>query len=525
MITIQSKVGEFSTIFAPQSDNTQMILDIFDALTTIFGFGVSGIFNIVEKDIAKVASNIVSSRRGSISSISSGRSGSSVSSGSSGSSVGSSNSGSSYHTADDNPTWWKGKEVDRTTNFQTRELGFDAHGYAYDMSYQLLAITAGWTRDNAPKVHDKLEAQNSLSSALGDLFTGWKDLEVSYLKSVFSGDASSQSDLQTLIENGKMNFMPNHLDQDAMAKELESVLYGQLMPTAWKTASDGVGAHPFILKTDISCDNRAARIPEFYDYGIMSDVDSAKTRVCWREKLVFLVNANEWNFFSQVHFTPLPGADSITLSGDKWGNITLEDIVSSAITGYEGRGNSQNGYKSPGMDDIVNDPEAGKYGKRVRYPGFFNIPVCESLGQAKAAIVANHHANSPYWPCADPPNFNEKGTKIHVNKGYITINEDKVVCDSYKIPDPGYGETLSATFYGRFDGSNTADTTVQAKCKVTATWPKSFGDIYYGEDNCVYDSESKPINDKDGNHACCNESDDLTEKVSNPYMVGAQCQH
>lgn len=144
----------------------------------------------------------------------------------------------------------------------------------------------------------------------------------------------------------------------------------------------------------------------------MSDEDSARTRVCWRGNLAFLLNAHEWDFFNQIHFTALPGADKSTLSGGSWGDITLDDIISSAITGYEGRGMNQNGYKAPDMDEILKDPNAGEYGKRVRYPGFFNIPVCESLGQAKAAISANHKANSPYWPCADPPNFNQKGTTV-----------------------------------------------------------------------------------------------------------------
>lgn len=54
-------------------------------------------------------------------------------------------------------------------------------------------------------------------------------------------------DLESLIEDGKMNFMPNKLDEAQMAADLQSVLYGQLMPTAWKTASKNAGAHPIIL--------------------------------------------------------------------------------------------------------------------------------------------------------------------------------------------------------------------------------------------------------------------------------------
>lgn len=92
------------------------------------------------------------------------------------------------------------------------------------------------------------------------------------------------------------------------------------------------------------------------------------------------------------------------------------------------------------------------------------------------------------------------------------------------IPDPGHGDTLSATFYGRLDGSNTADTTVKPGCKLTATWSKSFQDIYYGEDNCLYDGDSQSLKGEDGNPLCCEEQD-IDEEIANPYLVGTECQH
>lgn len=72
-------------------------------------------------------------------------------------------------------------------------------------------------------------------------------MEAGYLENIFSGEESSLQNLQDLIGDGKMNYMPSTLNQNAMAKEVVSVLYGQLMPTAWKAASNGAGAHPFVL--------------------------------------------------------------------------------------------------------------------------------------------------------------------------------------------------------------------------------------------------------------------------------------
>jgi hypothetical protein len=146
---------------------------------------------------------------------------------------------------------------------------------------------------------------------------------------------------------------------------------------------------------------------------LLFDDDSAKTRVCYNEKLVFILHAKEWNGLSNVKFTPLPGADRSTLSGGKWGNITIDDIVTSAITGYEDEnlGNHSNGYKTPDMQKLMEDPNVLDI-DLVRYPGFFNIPVCESVEQAKENIKANHMPDSPYWPCSEPAAFNKKGTTI-----------------------------------------------------------------------------------------------------------------
>lgn len=46
MLEIQGKIGKFSEIFAPQSDDTKIILAIFDALTTMMGFSVSAFFSV-----------------------------------------------------------------------------------------------------------------------------------------------------------------------------------------------------------------------------------------------------------------------------------------------------------------------------------------------------------------------------------------------------------------------------------------------------------------------------------------------
>ncbi|KAJ5173773.1 uncharacterized protein N7500_001704 [Penicillium coprophilum] len=86
-------------------------------------------------------------------------------------------------------------------------------------------ITVAYTRNNAPR------AQNSLSSAVGDILVSWKDIESNYLKNIFPDENSSLGNLTFLIEDSKMNFVPNTLDATIMVAEVQYLLNGQLMPT------------------------------------------------------------------------------------------------------------------------------------------------------------------------------------------------------------------------------------------------------------------------------------------------------
>ena len=48
----------------------------------------------------------------------------------------------------------------------------------------------------------------------------------------------------------------------------------------------------------------------------------------------------------------------------------------------------------------------------------------------------------------------------------------------------------SARIHGRFSG-NTNAAEEYSGCFIDATWDASFGDIYYGDDNCIYDARGK----------------------------------
>jgi hypothetical protein len=44
------------------------------------------------------------------------------------------------------------------------------------------------------------------------------------------------------------------------------------------------------------------------------------------------------------------------------------------------------------------------------------------------------------------------------------------------------------TIYAKFDSDDLLNAKVKAGCKLEAKWPKDYGAIYFGENNCLYDS-------------------------------------
>lgn len=47
--------------------------------------------------------------------------------------------------------------------------------------------------------------------------------------------------------------------------------------------------------------------------------------------------------------------------------------------------------------------------------------------------------------------------------------------------------------YARFDGNNHNEWNVKPGCVLTASWPANYGGIYFGADNCLYDSTGESL--------------------------------
>jgi hypothetical protein len=77
------------------------------------------------------------------------------------------------------------------------------------------------------------------------------------------------------------------------------------------------------------------------------------------------------------------------------------------------------------------------------------------------------------------------------------------------IADQSTGDSV-ATIYAQFDGDNKTGYKVVPGCKLEASWPRAYGDVYFGADNCLYDSTGTKINGQ-----CCTEA--TQDSVVNPY--------
>ncbi|KAJ7430416.1 hypothetical protein B0H11DRAFT_2381973 [Mycena galericulata] len=99
-----------------------------------------------------------------------------------------------------------------------------------------------------------------------------------------------------------------------------------------------------------------------------------------------------------------------------------------------------------------------------------------------------------------------RATNVHCNDGCILV-AGVAVCHPNSVPVAGG----AATIFARFDGNNHDSTNIPG-CQLNAQWNPNFGDIFFGDDNCLYDATGANI---DGQ--CCNVGTGGSTRVKNPY--------
>ncbi|KAI5461913.1 hypothetical protein BGZ63DRAFT_423235 [Mariannaea sp. PMI_226] len=150
---------------------------------------------------------------------------------------------------------------------------------------------------------------------------------------------------------------------------------------------------------------------------------------------------------------------------------------------------------------------------------------------AKREAGSSVACNAPLPSTAPIPMPNPKGTNLHVNSGCILINGSprcstdagaisSIYESSYNVmPQNNTAQNSTAQnstelILAGFDSDKKFDANATATCELQAYWPNSYGDIYFGADGCLYDSQSNRI----FNQCCVPPDANNSGEVINPYL-------
>ncbi|CAL5868266.1 uncharacterized protein PFLUO_LOCUS2490 [Penicillium psychrofluorescens] len=391
------------------------------------------------------------------------------------------------------------KEVEILASSKYFSMGKDVTNAA------LISFSTAMGKDSLSSASNALGTENGISDALGTYFSAWTGMESGYMTSLFSGasDDSSIAALQNLVANGSMLLLSSQVELTGMTDQAEKILYGQLIPAAWAEAPSK--QYPRILRKAGGCSTSVDQDVLKY----MSESTLVGGYVCYNNDAYYVVNINTSP--GMQPFNGLPGGTHSTLDGTAYGGVILEDIVQSSYQAYQ-LNNNANGYKMPALSKVIDGQGTEGdviFQNGILTPGFFNLPICDDIATA-AQNVQNGSPGGDYWPCDAPSGYNSGGTNLHVNDGCINVNDGNLCHpSSTNIADQNTANS-TATIYANFNGDDKTDFNVVPGCKLDAVWPRNYGDIYFGADNCLYDSTGAKIFDQ-----CCTES--TTDSVSNPY--------
>ncbi|KAH7165227.1 meiotically up-regulated gene family-domain-containing protein [Dactylonectria macrodidyma] len=157
-----------------------------------------------------------------------------------------------------------------------------------------------------------------------------------------------------------------------------------------------------------------------------------------------------------------------------------------------------------------------------------HVPNVQTVTSDGMVCVLIEGSLNPQCRPLSVPTANPDGTNIHVNSGCITINGSPrcasdagniagVYESSYNVasdPDQPYSTAL---ILSGFDSSSDNRLHATATCQLQARWPANYGDVYFGQDGCLYDSGSNKIFDQ-----CCSTPDVNNDgPTTNPYVASA----
>lgn len=85
--------------------------------------------------------------------------------------------------------------------------------------------------------------------------------------------------------------------------------------------------------------------------------------------------------------------------------------------------------------------------------------------------------------CADDSIYQSFYSKAFCRYSLIQTTDD--LLDVASTPNSPISQAI---IYAKFDPNNLDAGNVQPGCELAASWPSNYGDVYFHEDNCLYDS-------------------------------------
>ncbi|KAL1865122.1 Glucan endo-1,3-alpha-glucosidase agn1 [Paecilomyces lecythidis] len=181
--------------------------------------------------------------------------------------------------------------------------------------------------------------------------------------------------------------------QYELAQSMATIILSTLLPTVWRSHKNYV---PALIMSDTADDtsNPFAKCktglagPE----PCLSDEEAAAARYSTGGKTFWLVASQKgcqaWSDYGGSHqcitsrFFSLPGTDQLTGNIEKWGNLSVADIVISDYAGYQLNGNA-NGYNISAVNgganiiDSTGQASLYKYDSGAQTPGLWDFPICD----------------------------------------------------------------------------------------------------------------------------------------------------
>lgn len=249
---------------------------------------------------------------------------------------------------------------------------------------------------------------------MGQVVAAWGNITEQSLNMLFDGTDSSLDLLTSLVADGKFisggidgAIVSPEIDKDATATGIQASIskafFAFGIPSLWSVAN----TNAFVLDSGYDC---GVVDPE----GKYLDKDTMhKTAGCYNGKLYYLVQVSgDYQTCStsqgggttctENKFSAPPGID--TLDGQRFGGVTVADLVTGAVRTYVQNGNANGGAQtdpknSGSLDDLMEQD--------VTTPGFIRIPVCSADLAYKVWSDTSIKKDVEGYPCYVKPSISD----------------------------------------------------------------------------------------------------------------------